>query len=430
MKIKFSSYKRVIGYFGCFICVLWMMSSLSACSGSSIGSKRDIANGNSDSSIIPDSENDEMTLIKKDPLWEDPESINAVIISDLHYTGKKKIDHQSVPGIGVAEEITDTIIREVIAKHPDVFIMTGDNTNSGSAEDVAELISKLQEIKKNGISVIITTGNHDFDRMDESEYENAYFELLDPIDRDDASLSYTAIVNDVVFLAMDDKALHLGAQGEFSSKTMQWLQTMLKKYEGQKIIFLSHHNVLYGAEGQGAKSNVIHNPDLSDVLRDGGVKVAVTGHMHTQYITESDGLWEILSGMPFAGRHLMGNLTVGKDRMIYYAEPIDFDTYGTSVRPELETLEKETSAFMQETFASILESEGLTGQKKDNVLKIINRFFMYYEDGTLAEHSEELKAEFLYRDMIKALWNHNYGPWIQNMIETTEHSGRILELSM
>ena len=421
---------RGLFYGICFAGGLFVLFFLSACTGIFAKKNNDIVAGSYDGNVLSYSESDEMTSIINDSLWKDSESVNAVIISDLHYTGNKKIDHLSVPGIGAAEEITDTIIKEVIAKHPDVFIMTGDNTNSGSPDDVAGLVSKLQEIKDNDISIIITTGNHDFDRMDESEYEKSYFNLLNPVDRDTASLSYTAIVKDVVFLAMDDKALHLGAQGELSPKTMQWLRDMLDKYKGHKIIFLSHHNVLYGAEGQGAESHVIHNSDLSKVLRDGGVKLAVTGHMHTQYITESDGLWEILSGMPFAGRHLLGNLSLGEDRMIYYAETIDFDTYGTSVKPKLETLEKETNVFMQKTFTSILEAEGLTGQKKDNVLKLINRFFLYYEEGTLAEHSEELKAEPLYRDMIKVLWNHNYGPWIQSMVETTEYSGRILELDM
>ena len=141
----------------------------------------------------------ETSKLKDDPIWADPQSVKAMIISDLHYTEYKEVDPVLVPGIALAGEITDTIAAEVIDRHPDVLIMTGDNTNSGYIRDVAGLVPKLQKIKENGIPIIITTGNHDFDLMDSGEFEKAYFELLDPVDRDPASLSYTAIVKDVVF---------------------------------------------------------------------------------------------------------------------------------------------------------------------------------------------------------------------------------------
>jgi len=363
-----------------------------------------------------------------DPLWANKESIKAMIISDLHYTEKEKIDHLAVPGIALSKEITDALIDEVIDRKPDVFIMTGDNTNSGSEKDVTGLVGKLQRIKDAGIPMIITTGNHDYDFMDSDGFENAYFGLLDPIDRDVHSLSYTAMVKDVVFLAMDDQDPVLSTQGKFSPETMEWLKEMLEKYHDYKIIFLSHHNVLYGVSDDTETSNVIHNPELRGLLRDSGVKLAMTGHMHSQYILESDGLWEIMSGMPFAGGHLMGNLAIGDDRLVYYAAPIDFAKYGSSIQKKLNELDIESSVYMSETMSSLLESEGLEGLKKKNVQKLLTNFFQYYQEGTLAEHRDELKKNSLYRDMIKAMWNHNYGPWIKSMIENTKHNGRELEI--
>ena len=266
----------------------------------------------------------EVSPLKDDPIWADPRSVKAMIISDLHYTEYKEVDPVLVPGIALAGEITDTLAAEVIDRHPDVLIMTGDNTNSGYIRDVAGLVPKLRKIKENGIPIIITTGNHDFDLMDAGEFEKAYFELLEPVDRDPASLSYTAIVKDVVFLAMDDNAAESGVGGEFSPETMRWISEMLAKYSGRPIIFLSHHNVLYGYGEEGSSSHLINNPELPKLLSDGGVKLALTGHMHFPYITQMDGLWEILSGMPFSGKHLLGNLAVGENRLVYYAEPIDF----------------------------------------------------------------------------------------------------------
>ena len=288
----------------------------------------------------------ETSKLKDDPIWADPQSVKAMIISDLHYTEYKEVDPVLVPGIALAGEITDTIAAEVIDRHPDVLIMTGDNTNSGYIRDVAGLVPKLQKIKENGIPIIITTGNHDFDLMDSGEFEKAYFELLDPVDRDPASLSYTAIVKDVVFLAMDDNAVESGVGGEFSPETMRWISEMLAKYSGRPVIFLSHHNVLYGYGEEGSSSHLINNPELPKLLSDGGVRLALTGHMHFPYVTEMDGMWEILSGMPFSGKHLLGNLAVGADRLVYYAEPIDFAAYGGSTKEELERLDRESGEYM------------------------------------------------------------------------------------
>lgn len=368
--------------------------------------------------------------VRETALWNNEEALKALIISDLHYTGYKEVDHLSVPGMAASEEITDAIIKEVIAVHPDVFIMTGDNTNSGYSGDVDALVSKLQTIKDSGIPVIVTTGNHDFDLMNEADYEAAYFRLLEPVDRDPASLSYTALIKDVVFLAMDDKDLSLGAQGRFSAETLKWLQDMLLKYKDHRIIFLSHHNLLYGAGENSTSSNLIHNPELPELLRKGGVQLALTGHMHSQYILEEEGLWEILSGMPFSGKHLMGNLAMDKDRLVYSAEPVDFATYGDSVNEKLEKLELESRTFMDKTMSGLMEKEGISGLKKDNILKLMNKFFLYYEEGSLAEHRTELTSDPVYDDMLKALWNHNYGPWMKNMIENTKQSGRELELEL
>ena len=390
------------------------------------------------------------SIIQNDPLWTDAGSMKAMVISDLHYTEYKEVDPMIVPGVAVAEEITDAIVAEVIDRHPDVLIMTGDNTNSGYSRDVAGLTAKLQKVRNAGVQIVLTTGNHDMDLMGAEEFEEAYFGLLDPVDRDPASLSYTAIVKDVVFLAMDDNAVNPGGQGEFSSATMRWLAAMLSKYSSRQIIFLSHHNVLYGYGDRSSASNLIQSPsaseqpetseqlelpdkavlpELPDLLREGGVKLAMTGHMHFPYVTEEGGLWEILSGMPFSGRHLIGRLAVGSGRAVYFAEPVDFEVYGGAVKEELARLDRESAAYMSRVFGELLGKEGLWGPRKKRALRLIGRYMQYYGEGTLAEHAQELRDDPSCELMIKSLWNYNYGPWMKAMLETTKYSARELEVS-
>ena len=418
----------------CLFLILIMLSFLAGCrpAGGGAGQVGAGAAGGAAGTAAPDAAGgpaEPSSIIQNDPLWTDAGSMKAMVISDLHYTEYKEVDPMIVPGIAVAEEFTDAIVAEVIDRHPDVLIMTGDNTNSGYSRDVAGLTAKLQKVRDAGVQIVLTTGNHDMDLMGAEEFEEAYFGLLDPVDRDPASLSYTAIVKDVVFLAMDDNAVNPGGQGEFSSETMRWLAEMLSKYSSRRIIFLSHHNVMYGYGDRSSASNLIQNPELPDLLREGGVKLAMTGHMHFPYVTEEDGLWEILSGMPFSGRHLIGRLAVGSGRAVYFAEPVDFEVYGGAVKEELARLDRESAAYMSRVFAELLAKEGLWGPRKKRVLKLIERYLQYYGEGTLAEHAQELRDDPSCELMIKALWNYNYGPWMKAMIETTKYSARELEVS-
>ena len=417
----------------CLFLILIMLSLLAGCraAGGGAGQVGAGAAGGAAGTAAPDTAGgpaEPSSAIQNDPLWTDAGSMKAMVISDLHYTEYKEVDPMIVPGIAVAEEFTDAIVAEVIDRHLDVLIMTGDNTNSGYSRDVAGLTAKLQKVRDAGVQIVLTTGNHDMDLMGAEEFEEAYFGLLDPVDRDPASLSYTAIVKDVVFLAMDDNAVNPGGQGEFSSETMRWLAEMLSKYSSRWIIFLSHHNVLYGYGERSSASNLIQNPELPDLLRESGVKLAMTGHMHFPYVTEEDGLWEILSGMPFSGRHLIGRLAVGSGRAVYFAEPVDFEVYGGAVKEELARLDRESAAYMSRVFAELLAKEGLWGTRKKRVLKLIERYLQYYGEGTLAEHAQELRDDRDCEAMIKALWNYNYGPWMKAMLETTKYSGRELEV--
>lgn len=94
----------------------------------------------------------------------------------------------------------------------------------------------------------------------------------------------------------------------------------------------------------------------------------------------------------------------------------------------MEKLDRESTESMNETFSSLLDKQKLKGQKKEQVLDLISRFFTYYNKGSLAEHAEELKKDPSYKIMLRALWDYNYGPWMKEMIETTELNGRELEL--
>ena len=57
------------------------------------------------------------------PSFRNISAMSAVVTTDL-------------PGMAYADEITQALIDQVISMKPDVFILTGDNTNSGARRTV------------------------------------------------------------------------------------------------------------------------------------------------------------------------------------------------------------------------------------------------------------------------------------------------------
>jgi len=362
-----------------------------------------------------------------------PSSFHAIVTSDLHYTKNRRANSSIVSGMAFAEEITDALVKEVIDRKPDVFIMTGDNTNTGDIYDASALVKKLQKIRDAGIPIILTTGNHDFNRMDADDFEAAYFCVLEPEDRDPASLSYTAIVKEVVFLAMDDNAVYPGGQGEFSPQTMQWLKNMLEKYKGHPVIFLSHHTVIYGKGAKNTAPYRIQNEELLPLLQSSGIQLALTGHMHSQVILEDGGMYEIISSMPFGGSHTIGDLYIKGRNVEYQIQPIDFEKYGAGTTAKrLASRDAENSASFLDSIAEVIDRDGVrrSEREKRGIREVLGRFFQYYYEGSIADHAAELQADKYYEAMLDALWKHNYGPWIKSTVEETKISSASLSFRL
>ena len=344
--------------------------------------------------------------------------LSAVITSDLHYARNGTTSDTIVSGMAFSEEITDAMIAQVIDLHPDVFIMTGDNTNSGNPEDMAALAEKLKTVKNAGIQILMTTGNHDLNRCTPTEYEKTYFPLFEPKDRDPFSLSYTALSGDFAFLVMDDNTYTSGRMGLFKEETVSWIEKMCRKYASKHILFLSHHNVIPGKGEESSRTYRIQNENLPELLRANHVLLCLTGHIHSQTILEENSLYEIISSMPFGDHHLLGFLYETADGLDYHAESIDFSAYGEDdLSARLAEKDKEKSDQIKNSIGRIAENGGYSGRKKEGIVNLFSDFFTAYSSGCLGDMAEEIKENEFYEDMIRVLWDKNYGPWMAATLE-------------
>ncbi len=345
------------------------------------------------------------------------DSFSAIICADLHFT-LRRAPSSIVSGVEYCEEIAQAIVNEVIDQKPDVFILLGDNTNSGSETDVEVLLEKLWRVKQAGIQVVAITGNHDLDRATPEMFEEAYMPLCTPLERDESSLSYVAQAGEVVLLAMDDNSYTKGQGGLFSLDTIRWLGRMLEKYQGRPLLFLSHHNVLLGQGAEHSESYRIQNDDLGRVLEYFGVSLCLTGHLHSQNIVEEGGMYEVVSGMPLSSPHYLGFLTMEGGRGEYRAEPIDFASYGEEGFAQvMATKDQEAGRAQMESMAGTIAKSSYSEEEQGEILGVLGRFLTYYGQGTLGAHVEEIRQDPACEKMIDALWDYNYGPWILSTLE-------------
>lgn len=371
-----------------------------------------------------------LLLLLRSPVYAGDNTFTAIITSDLHFT-VGPTSPLVIPAMSCINEIADAIVEEVIDRHPDVFIMTGDNTNSGSPEDEKILAEKLSRIRDAGIPVILTTGNHDFNRSDPSVYEENYSVFLsDAIARDPDSLSCVYEAGPFVFLAMDDNAVTLGGEGQFSEATMQWLAARLGEYEDRKVIFLSHHTVLLGKGSPSSRSYRIQNGTLLPLLKNHGVRLILCGHLHAQVISSDDDLYEIVSSMPVSGSHNLGVLTLKGDTVSYRTEQIDFKSYTDSdTQQKIAEADHTYGDFYTDILSDLVESQTSSKEEHQAILSLLKKFVLYYSDGSLYEHREEILADPYFEEMVDILWDYNYGPWIRSSIDSALISSRSLTFS-
>ncbi|MBQ6223062.1 MAG: metallophosphoesterase [Solobacterium sp.] len=343
------------------------------------------------------------------------EPLKAVITSDLHFTIQPEINGDIVPAMPYAREMTEVMSAQVMEMNPDVFIMTGDNTNSGRREDIIALVDILQKIKNAGIPVILTTGNHDKDQCTKEEYEELYFSLLEPEERDTETLSYSKTINDTVFLVMDDSFCTEGTGGQFPASTMTWLKEVLKEHKdlGHRIIFLSHHSVLT-EDNRGYYQ--IQNQDLYKLLKKYGVKLCFTGHQHAQVILHKQKMYEIISGMTLTSPHRLGILECHGREVVYHTELLDITRLDAQARTAIEEGERQRSEEMRDIFLQILVREGVGSERIDGTMNLVMRYLAWQGEGVIGDHVQEITQDAYYQDMMTALKDTNYGPWISSIL--------------
>ncbi|MEM8640927.1 MAG: metallophosphoesterase [Cyanobacteria bacterium P01_G01_bin.54] len=90
-------------------------------------------------------------------------------------------------------------------------------------------------------------------------------------------------------------------QGYLDDRQLAWIERTLQQLQDVFVIVMAHHNSVEHLPDQlthpmGRRYMLDNAPQVRQVLRQGGVQLVLTGHLHVQDVAEQDGVWEIVTG--------------------------------------------------------------------------------------------------------------------------------------
>lgn len=346
--------------------------------------------------------------------------LELVTATDLHYlapslTDKGEFYTQMLAAADgkvtyYCEELVDAFLAEVTAQKPDALILTGDLSFNGAVESHQALAEKLAAVETAGVPVYVLPGNHDVYNHYAARFQGDGYELVEPataqifaevygpfgfdeaIARDGDSISYVAQLDEETRLLMLDTNT-LEKPCGLSKGTLAWVEQQLAAAQaaGQRVIAAGHQN-LYRHTVFYFGYVISQGETLAALLREAGVEVFLSGHLHTQHIMTVDGLTEIAGSSLAVTPCQYGLLRLKKGVYRYETQPVDVAAWAKSQGLADETL-LNFAAYAEEYFDQCTVSKigqqtdfaGLNEEQKQAMLDYASLLNRAYFSGDLRE---------------------------------------------
>ena len=247
--------------------------------------------------------------------------VSIIIASDVHYLAPDyRGEYFKEPSamfdgklVHYSNEYFDAFLSEVIEKHPDVLIISGDITLNGSIKSHEEVTSKLKNIQDSGIPVLVIPGNHDLHitagdyspaepvsvaSTDAATFTNMYeaFGPMQALSRDTDSFSYIYEANPHLRILMIDT--NTSVKGFVADGTLQWIEKELKsaKFSGADVIAVTHQNLHIHSELLYFSYQLYNADKLLTLFKKYDVDLNLSGHIHIQSAVTDTTIPEIAVG--------------------------------------------------------------------------------------------------------------------------------------
>ncbi len=265
------------------------------------------------------------------------DNYKIMVISDIHLlapslydNGKaaRQLDAGDMKLVLASDLIMQRIADEVIAEKPQLLLISGDLTLNGERASHERLAMHLQRLEQAGVRTLVIPGNHDVmcpysrqykgdeatavPKVTSGEFAAIYdhFGYGKDSQCDPNSLSYTCEpLPGLVLLCIDsnrysqdhDTEIEYHTDGAVKPETLEWIKRQLAEAQrgGKRVIAMMHHHLVEHIDGEALllpNYIVAGHDEVAQVLREGGVKVAFTGHLHITDAATIDGITDVSTG--------------------------------------------------------------------------------------------------------------------------------------
>lgn len=265
------------------------------------------------------------------------DNYKIMVISDPHLlspslyddgNAARQLDKSDMKMVIQSDYIMHSLIDEIIKAKPQLLLITGDLTFNGEKASHERLTEHLQRLEQAGIKTFVIPGNHDVMCPYSKQYQgdeatavsNVTSEEFAAIyrnygygsdsQRDPNSLSYTCeVVPGLVLLGIDSNiyATDRDAEAEYHTdgavrpETIEWIKRQLAQaqHDGKRVIAMMHHHLVEHIDSESKllpNYIVANHEEVAQVLRDGGVKVVFTGHLHITDAATEDEITDVSTG--------------------------------------------------------------------------------------------------------------------------------------
>ena len=293
-------------------------------------------------------------------LSETADPVTLFVATDLHYLAPALTDHgpcfeRSITlGDGkvmaYSEELVEAFVTQVIDRHPDALILSGDLSFNGERASHEALAGKLARVEAAGIPVLVIPGNHDLNSRNAVRFVAESYERVDSVtaedfraiyqpfgydgalSRDSSSLSYVAGVSeDLRILMVDVNTSDLpGAAGP---QTLAWIEEQLAqaRQDGCRVIAVSHQNLINHSDLLTSGFNIVNANVLRMRYADAPVLCNLSGHIHMQHMSVTNaGIWDIATSSLAVAPNQYGVLTVSERGLSYRTEMVEVSAWAAS----------------------------------------------------------------------------------------------------
>lgn len=229
------------------------------------------------------------------------------VVSDLHIALPHTIwNHPSrFHLVEVSIPALEIVLEHLEQQKLDFLLLPGDLTQHGESENHAWLQERLSQLP---FPVYVVPGNHDVKSaladghsIGLADFPHYYrkFGYDNP-----EQLYYTCeVLPKVRLIGLNSNFFNEQGQqvGRLDNTQLEWLGEVLAKAQDELVLVMVHHNVVehlpYQSRHELGRRYMLENaPELLQLLRDSGVELVFTGHLHVQDIAYCQGVYDITTG--------------------------------------------------------------------------------------------------------------------------------------